>query len=309
MNNRLNDIFIKAKDNIGSTLLVDPSHPGYFSAGYFSNNEKVFCLNCSEVKLKFPSTKLIEVKIVSSSNDRKTIMFILKDDSETDKFYKFCNDLIEVTRNSKEVDIVMIVHKRWLSWINMFKNPHSLILGEKEIKGLIGELLYLYKYMFLKYSIEESVDSWMGPLNNHKDIEIGDRWYEIKTTIQNPYKITISSISQLDSELDGYLVVVELESTNKYFDQKITLNSLVKMISNKITNINVKQKFEEKLSNVGYVYFDEYDNYIYRIVRINTYLVNDNFPRLKKEHLPKAILTASYDLNLKEIENFLVEEK
>lgn len=306
MNSIFDEILRQCK-NTFAFKRISSTHPLDLYLGYNDFGKKTLALITDEVDLNFQSTKLIEVKIASREDGRKAVGFSLMDDTETDIFYRFCEDIYESTKEIKSEESIKVINNRWNRWINMFKNPHSLIMGEKEIRGLIGELVFLRDYMFNNYSIEKSITSWMGPNSSHKDIEINDTWYEIKTCYQSSKSVTISSIEQLDSNVDGHLCIVELEDSNRYVDGCLSLNKLVEQISKMITEESVKQDFNEKLSNVGYMYFEEYDNYIYFSKNINRFLVNDSFPRLKKENLPKEIATASYELLIPNLRDFLEE--
>ena len=307
MNNIFEQIFKETKDNF-SFKLISSTHPLDLYLGYNDLGKKTLALIEENVDLNFQSTKLIEVKVNTRIDGKQAVCFSLIDDTETEIFYRFCEDIFDATKNFPKENGLRIINSRWNRWINMFKNPHLLIMGEKEIRGLIGELVFLKDYMFDRYSIEKSIDAWMGPLNSHKDIEIDNTWYEIKTCYQSSKTITISSIEQLDSTLDGYLCIVELENSNRYVSNHLTLNNLVNQIFNMIPNDEIKQKFMKKVMDEGYSYFEEYDNYIYFCKNINRYLVNDTFPRLKKVNLPKEISTVSYELLIPNLKEFLEDD-
>lgn len=306
MNDLFNEILSECKNSFGFKR-ISSKHPLDLYFGYNDLGNKTLALITKEIDMNFQSTKLIEVRIATRKDGKKAVCFSLKDDTETDIFYRFCEDIVESTKNIEPENSLKIINSRWNRWINMFKNPHSLIMRENEIRGLIGELLFLRDFMFKKYTIEESIESWMGPNSSHKDISINDTWYEIKTCYQSSKSVTISSVEQLDSKIDGHLCIIELENSNKFVKNNLTLNKLVDEVANKIENLKLRDKFMEKLSSVGYIYFEEYDNYIYYCNNIKQYLVDNKFPRLKKEDLPKEIATASYELLIPNLSNFLEE--
>lgn len=307
MNNLFNEILKQCKD-YQAFKRISANHPLDLYLGYNEFGKKTLALITDDVDLKFQSTKQIEVKIADRKDGRKAVKFSLMDDTETDLFYRFCEDIYDSTRSVKQDDSLKVINNRWNRWINMFKNPHTLIMGEKEVRGLIGELVFLRDYMFEKYSVEKAITSWIGPDDSHKDIEIDDTWYEIKTRYQSSKSVTISSIEQLDSNVDGHLCIVELEETNRYVSGYLTLNELVEQITSMILDDKLKQEFIKKIEKSGYTYFDEYDNYIYYCKNIDRYLVNDKFPRLKKENLPKEIFTASYELLIPNLRDFLEDK-
>lgn len=307
MNNEIDEIFRECKDTL-SFKRVSPTHPLDLYLGFNEIGKKTLALITENVDMIFQSTKLIEVKIATRQDGKKAVRFSLLDDTETDIFYKFCEDIIESTKNANQLDSLKIINVRWNRWLNMFKNPRSLIMGEKEIRGLIGELVFLRDYLFKKYTIEKSIESWMGPESSHKDVEIDDTWYEIKTCYQSSKSVTISSVEQLDANSTGHLCIVELENSNRYVTGNLSLNKLIEQINDMILDTELQNIFLKKVSNVGYSYFEEYDNYIYFCKSIKKYLVNDEFPRLRKQDLPKEIATASYELLIPNLKEFLEEE-
>lgn len=306
MNDIFNDIFRETKDSI-TFKLISSNHPLDLYLGYNNNGKRTLALIVDNVDKFFQSTKLIEVTITKRKDEKTAVCFSLIDDSEIDIFYKFCEDIFESTKTIVKTDGLKIINNRWNRWINMFKNPHLLILGEKEIRGLIGELIFLKEYMFKHYSQEEAINSWVGPESAHKDFEINSTWYEVKTCYQSSKVIKISSINQLDSEIDGHLCVIELEDSNKYVNGNLQLNSIINDVSNMLHSEVLKQIFLEKLSKVGYSYFEEYNNHVYTYKKLRSYSVNDSFPRLKKDFLPKEIANVSYELLIPNLRDFLEE--
>lgn len=307
MNNLFDNILKECRDSMGFKRLSS-EHPLDLYLGYNEIGRKTLALIIESVDYNFQSTKLIEVKIADRQDGKKAVRFSLLDDIETDIFYRFCEDIYETTKNIKKEDALKVINSRWNRWINMFKNPHSLIMNEHEIRGLIGELIFLRDVMFNNYPIEKCIEAWMGPIKSHKDFEINSTWYEIKTCYQSSKSITISSIEQLDSNEVGHLCIIELESSNRYVEKSVTLNKLIDEIHNSINDEKLQEEFLNKLSKAGYAYFTEYDNYIYFCKKINYYLVDENFPRLKKEKLPKEIFTASYELLIPNLKEFLEEK-
>lgn len=88
---------------------------------------------------------------------------------------------------------------------------NSKILSENEVIGLIGELLFLKDYCFPIYGISIGLNGWSGPEPTHKDFSYKNEWYEIKSINSFKNTVSISSIEQLDSLVEGKLVVYSFE--------------------------------------------------------------------------------------------------
>lgn len=177
-------------------------------------------------------------------------------------------------------------------------------MTEAEIMGLIGELLFLKDYMIPERGIDVALESWMGPEKTHKDFSDQQDWFEVKTINFGKESVRISSIEQLDSEIDGTLVVFELEKMSPSFEG-IRLNQLVNSIIALLVNTLQRETFMEKLQLFGFDFSNENDNLVFALRNQYMYKVdNENFPRLHRALLPVAISRAQYDLLLTEIEPF-----
>lgn len=284
-------------------IRINSTHPIDIYLGINELNQKSFVIITYGEIEEIESSKLINTDIRKREDGRVYISFDLLDNNMSDLFYKFCLDIIESTKKTPEYEIVSFVNKRWNDWVNLFKNPINTILGEREIKGLLGELVFLNEYMFKNYGIDNGLNSWMGPDLAHKDFEIEDTWYEIKTVSQNSLTVKISSIDQLDSNNQGMLVIIRLEPTNVKKSDYITLNQYVESIKAKLSTKQLLL-FDRKLSYVNYNYKKEYDKYIYYVQKIEFYIVNDKFPRISKKMVPSEIARVSYEITIDSIRDF-----
>lgn len=305
--NNLEQYFAKCK----STLTFKRIPADYkldIYLGYNNKAQKTLAYITDKVDETFQSTRLIDLNINTRHDGKKAVCFSLVEEIDSDIFYRFCQDIIESTKDVSNVNGLKIINARWNRWINMFKNPFSKILSENEIRGLIGELVFLRDYMFDKYGIEKSIESWEGPNSSHKDIEIEDTWYEIKTTSQGATTVKISSIEQLDSNRDGYLTIVELEKANRNVSGCLTLNKLVEEISTMLPNDSIVREYYKKLSTISYSYYEEYDSFVYDKKNMKFYIVNDKFPKLKAVDMPKQVAKVSYELIISNIKEFIVKD-
>ena len=119
-------------------------------------------------------------------------------------------------------------------------------------------------------------------------------------------KPLISSVEQLDSEVCGSLVVYALEKMSTSYNG-LRLNALVTNIIASISSTIQKDYFLAKLGLYGFDFSPENDNYVYDLKAMNIYKVEGNdFPRVMREKLPKAISKIQYDIVLSNIEKFKI---
>lgn len=304
MTNELEHKFEIGKEN-NSYRRVDSKHILDIYVGY--NQHKQMSMIITEIgELKdIQSSKCIGVKIYEKLPNKVSISFNLIDKSMSKLFLQFCNDIIESTRDVDPNKAIKFISERWKYWVMMFDKPYTDLLSEKQIIGLLGELIYLKEYMIPKYGIRKSIDSWLGQNKSHKDFEVDNTWYEIKVIKPSSLTVKISSIEQLDSNNIGNLVTITLDKTNKQVENCITINEYYEELESIITNFEDILKLRQKLAQGGYYKNEEYDKYVYKFINKNEYIVDSNFPKLSKMNFSEGIVKASYELSLDFIEQFL----
>ena len=236
-----------------------------------------------------------------------TLRFSLENNDLLEYFCTFCQDLLESVRVTNDDETAYhTLRSRYYSWRQLFR-PDNVRMNESEIMGLIGELLFLRDYMIPERGIDVALDSWMGPEKTHKDFSDQQDWFEIKTVSFGKECVRISSIEQLDSDVDGTLVVYELEKMSPSYEG-IKLNQLVNNIIALLTNSAQRETFMAKLQLFNFDFSNEYDAIVFALRNRNMYRVDtENFPRLHRTMLPEAISRAQYDLLLTEIEPFKLD--
>lgn len=284
-------------------IRVSDSHPIEL---YLGKNEKGFLtlrFNGDFKAVKVTSSGLIEIKQIKLEN-YNSILFSFTTNENKSLFYSFCDDVISKTLNSDNENAYQVIVNRYNQWRKMFF-PGSKILSELEVIGLIGELLYLKDYAFKDKGYTNGLNGWSGPEPTHKDFSFDNDWIEIKTINSAKNSVHISSIEQLDSNTDGKLVVYQIEKMSPNFNG-IKLNSLIVDIFDLLPYDTDKDLFAEKLKQVGYSANDMYDQYVYNFIRLDTYLVGNDFPRIKAEELPLGVSKVNYEIQLSAIERFKV---
>ena len=239
--------------------------------------------------------------------DLLTLRFSLENSDLLEYFCTFCQDLMDSVRvTSDDEAAYQTLRSRYYSWRQLFR-PDNARMTEAEIMGLIGELLFLKDYMIPERGIDVALESWMGPEKTHKDFSDQQDWFEIKTISFGKESVRISSVEQLDSDLDGTLVIYELEKMSPSFDG-IKLNQLANNIIASLQSASQREVFIDKLQLFGFDFSNEYDNLVFALRGEHKYNVDtNNFPRIHRDMLPDAIARVQYDLLLTEIEPFKLD--
>lgn len=253
--------------------------------------------------IRISSSDVIAVEQYADE-DLLTLRFSLENNDLLEYFCTFCQDLFDSVKVLTDDETAYhTLRSRYYSWRQLFR-PDNARMAEAEIMGLIGELLFLKDYMIPERGIDTALQSWMGPEKTHKDFSDKKDWFEIKTINFGKETVRISSIEQLDSDIDGYLVVYELEKMSPSFDG-IRINQLVNDIIALLTNTVQRETFMNKLQLYGFDFSNENDNNVFVLRTKHTYKVgNKTFPRMRRDILPEAITKVQYELLLSELERF-----
>ena len=286
-----------AKGNISRTYQrIDADYNIDIFVGYNDNGQMSFVITEVGKEARVKSSKIINVFLKRREDNKMALTFDLVDNSYKSLFIIFCKDIINTCEKvGKDLAISNSI-LRWKYWKEMFGRRNLNILDKSEIKGLIGEMIELKDHFIKKYGTKVAVESWMGPLLGHKDFEISDTWYEIKTVSENALQLNISSFEQLESDVDGHLVVIRLEETSSTSVFSINLNSIVLSVVDMITDPDDLELLKTRLDSVGYMPNAEYDNYNYVYKGKTSYLINEHFPRLRRKDFDKTIGNIKYTI-------------
>ena len=295
--------FTKGKEN-STFQRIDSTYTVNIFVGYDDDGRMTFVITENSTIKPVQSTKLIEVNLKKRDDGKLALSFSLLDTSYESLFLIFCNDIITICEKAGNDSAITSAMMRWKYWKEMFGKKKQTILDKQKVKGLIGELLILKEYFFTKWGEEKAIQAWVGPLLGHKDFEINDTWYEIKSVNQNAVQVKISSLEQLESEEKGHLIVMRLEDTSAVVQNPINLNSLVIEIVGLISDVENLSSFQKKLDNIGYVYDEDYNSWNFSYKGRQAYYVDDRFPRIRRMNLENSIGNVEYTIMLDGIEKF-----
>lgn len=253
------------------------------------------------------STKLIRVIQINESGNTYWTCFDLVDSNAESAYYSLIEDLIDSIKEClTELECLKNIKNRFTIWRKMLSRVSSNEMSEEKVKGLFGELYFLYNFMIKKYDIRDAIFSWGGPDENSKDFTLLDKWYEIKTIGLEVNEVKISSLTQLDSEIDGKLAVLKVENmSTAYADGMSSLEELISLILNEIDDISLKDIFLSKLDKLKYSPIDNVSKNKFKVHSLELYTVNDSFPRILVSNVPFPEITKiSYSIYIKAIEKF-----
>ncbi len=286
---------------------IDDEHILDLHIGLDEKGRKSIELRSMFKPVKVTGTSAIDVTQYTKP-EYNTIRFSLKDDDMSGLFYKFCEDIIEQTKDLKnEKDGYKAITTRFFQWKKMFVLSKNTFLTEPEIMGMIGEILFLRGPLADEIGLSEALKSWSGQELTHKDFSCSDKWYEVKTISRGNTTVRISSLEQLDSDKNGELIVYSLEKMSPAYNG-ISLNKLILETRQMFLSADDADTFLAKVAMQGYEYNNYYDELVFEVSGLTRYKVTDQFPKLTHANVPKEITKANYDLALAEIMSFSTKE-
>ena len=286
---------------------IDDEHILDLHIGLDEKGRKSIELRSMFKPVKVTGTSAIDVTQYTKP-EYNTIRFSLKDDDMSGLFYKFCEDIIEQTKDLKnEKDGYKAITTRFFQWKKMFVLSKNTFLTEPEIMGMSGEILFLRGPLAEEIGLSEALKSWSGQELTHKDFSCSDKWYEVKTISRGNTTVRISSLEQLDSDKNGELIVYSLEKMSPAYNG-ISLNKLILETRQMFLSADDADTFLAKVAMQGYEYNNYYDEFVFEVSGLTRYKVTDQFPKLTHANVPKEITKANYDLALAEIMSFSTKE-
>ncbi len=286
-----------------SFLTLEIAHPLNLQIGRAANYYKSLAvMNSGKIK-DIPSSYAVRAVNPPLANGDYALEFQLIHDTFDEEFQRLCWDMIEVTIESRHPLKDMIA--RYMTWQKLLQYRHTGALSFENQKGLLGELLYLEE-LLSSMTCADAVNAWCGPEGSDQDYVMATTWTEIKTVALAATVVKISSLQQLDQEIDGMLKVYVLEKSTEGPD-RVTLPDVVSRIKAILTeDPQVLDRFEMKLFKYGYRQADEdeYRKNWFRLVESREFSVTDDFPKLTRKNVPSGVEGCTYDLSLLSLEPF-----
>lgn len=216
-------------------------------------------------------------------------------------FGQLCQDLInEIEGVESEGALVELVRRRLSLWQKLFEDGRDGVLADFQIKGLIAELLLMDSILAEeKHEPLEVTTAWVGPAGGDQDFQFSREAIEVKAVGPNAEGVSISSLQQLDSPLPLRLSIWTLRPASPTEAHATTLNMAVAKVERRfVPHPRALAQFRESLLEVGYVENSIYDGIAFEPIQVETFTVDERFPRLTASSVPRGIRTATYVVSL-----------
>lgn len=220
------------------------------------------------------------------------------------EFIKIVEEIFEHFKCYK--DIVKAIRFIINKWYYFFEKESDKELTESEIKGLIGELLFI-KNSFQNKDPKDIIKAWKGPESGLRDFNFNNFDVEVKTSSKELGHIhTINNQIQLKSEnipLYVYSVSLKKSDSNNALTIKNLINDICLVISNDSFLLN---EFFEKLEykNVFVPKAERFDSFSYELKSTLTIKIdNENLDQFLIKNSNTRISNVKYDYDFNGLSN------
>ncbi len=223
--------------------------------------------------------------------------------------WNLANSIVNVATEREGIRLVISqLHK----WKELFSKKRMKPLSLQEQQGLFGELTFLRKLFGLDIAKSSSIDFWKGPYLAPQDY-YSDLWaVEVKTVVSSKFpKVSINGEQQLDEtsfeKLFLYSLIIE--------DSPLEGKSLPELVSDVREDLEFDLMASEILENklVLSGYFDSdaevYNSRKYLMRRELYFVIQNEFPRIRKEDLREGVSEVKYSVSLALSDDSIIKEQ
>lgn len=269
--------------------------------------------NWPKDKMKtFPKWRGLTVKEefhqkIGPLKEKKMLVLYQEPDQSIEIFDNVIQSIYDNIIHNLEEDLFSTLYTVLDQWKNFFMRKRDGKLTIEEQMGLYGEL-YFFRAWLNKFpdAPPTIMDYWKGPLMNRIDYVAAKTGVEIKTICPKVREdIRISSERQLEltpiiKNLYLYVLRVEISDTEgeNLFD---ILTDIINILSTRAPSTIVS--LENLLVELRIIKEDYTENK-FTVLEETAYKVNDDFPKLIPNMLPKGVSYVSYSVDLSHCEDF-----
>ena len=286
---------------MGGQRRVDADHPCDLYADCDPSGRLGLIAICRHRPASPPPLSAIQVDIGERPDGRWTLRYSLQKPSLQPIFAALCQDIVRATSTLPcEEDCGRVMLERLQRWRTLLERDRAG-LNASELLGLIGELATLERRLLPELGPEAAVTAWKGPHGAPHDFLLPDgSRIEVKTIAWQATTVRISSLAQLDTAAGPIrLAAVRVQRVDAGSVSEVNAPQLVARLRSLLSSfISAEVIFEDALAAFGWHEHPAHGEVCIRLLRIESYLVDEHFPRLLAADIPSGITNVAYDARL-----------
>lgn len=307
----LEDKFRRAEGGEGTGYLrVSVEHPVDLFVGV-EDGHRALLLICDREPPAPPPLDVISSHTGRREDGRWAFVVRIEKADLGGLFAYLAENLVEAT--GRETDchkaaIRLVERLKW--WQRLLSRGRTGILGDRELRGLVGELLFLRDFAIPALGPRAAVEGWVGQLDASRDFHFASVDVEVKAVGSDASTIRISSAEQLQ-RADAPIVLAKtvLESVSGDAQGAFSVLQIVNDVRLKCEpDDDVAAALSQRLWAAGYADRDEYGKIHFVAKPPVFYEVVRNFPVLVPAVLPHGIVQCTYQIEIASIARFSIAD-
>ena len=244
-----------------------------------------------EINESFANVRIISKDVIFEGGNVKRALTMLTGLNENkESFAAFCAAFVSPGSDGAKRDKIMQSPLEWWqTWKEMLGNKNI----DPRIYDVLGELCVLREFVLQGADV-----SWNGPNRASYDIEMEERFVEVKSTLsRDKREVTVSNQFQLQESKQLWLVLCQFEPSVL---SGLSIDSVVAELGDAGYNTAV---IEEKLADMGLEYGMSSRKKTFILHDMLQYTVDESFPKITPQSfiggvLPQGIVKISYTVDL-----------
>ena len=197
-------------------------------------------------------------------------------------------------------------------WAEFFDGNAAVNLSEKEIKGLLGELVVLKNYINNTNDnarLNDILSSWEGPYDRAHDFYFPGTNIEVKTKEADQVAVRIYNEYQLQPESGKamFLAVIDVKRDKDGISLNTIITELKTALINRGADVAIFLKALAKAGIRGDMAI-QYNDYKWKPLTISFYNCSmSGFPKIISPEIPNSINNVRYNLTVSMLQHFLTQ--
>ena len=288
-------------------------HPLHLHYGTDQLSRPILLLRLKQQPATIRLGDAVSVEIGERPGPHEWAMVLTLQDAElTRTFIDLCIDIATRSGAGKNEESALLLFRQALEeFQELLLARRGSEFSQEQLRGLIAELYFALVCLAPAHGAENALNAWVGPFGAPQDFRLPDgSLIEIKAIHTETRSIKISSPEQLDpsegSELT--LVTVGLERCEEGNSKAVSLPGLIASFQNELShnpelldNLNLRLKS----IGIGQSYRTLLD--AFEITSRHHYQVDGAFPRIRQADVTLGIDHLKYEIRLKAISDFEIQ--
>ena len=281
-----------------------------FWVSRIKNDNIAFVIDFSTTNIEDKNSKLFEEiePLVYRTKDDNLLLYKLtmKDEDREKMFLSISREVALKVSKLPTAFLQEAIIRELILWSQVLSPTREGVSHESYI-GIWAELYAVRKYLLPRFSPDDIISLYKGPLGAPQDISCDAFSIEIKCSSKESLSsIQISSFEQLDSSsLKQSLYLVHIEEGGS----GLSLDQLVREIESYLSiSDSALMTFKKTIASI---FSKVSESQLYQtnsVIDEFCWRISDNFPAIKRRNLPEGVKKGTYSILVNLLKDFYIED-